>query len=122
MICKHCGTQIPDGATFCPHCGNEPVENTYQQSAAQTVYRQPVYQQPYDPTTEVMSVGSYIGVFILSAIPIVNIICWIVWLVSANTNKNKKNYIIANIVLFVIGIVLFILVMMIASVFDISLS
>ena len=72
-------------------------------------YQQPPYQQPYqapyqpmpvyDDTREVMSIGSYIGMFILSAIPIVNIICWIVWLVSPNTNKNKKNFILAQIII-----------------------
>ena len=75
------------------------------------------YQQPYaDPTTEVMSVGSYIGMFILSAIPIVNIICWIVWLVSPNTNKNKKNYCIATIILWVISAAIYgILIAIMAS-------
>ncbi|MBR0413854.1 MAG: hypothetical protein IJI67_02135 [Clostridia bacterium] len=69
---------------------------------------QPGYSQPaVDPTTEVLSVGSYIGMFILSAIPIVNIICWIVWLVSPNTNKNKKNYCIATIILWVITMIVY---------------
>lgn len=102
-----------------PQVNQQPVQPVYQQqSYQQQSYQQPVYNQPpYDPTTEVMSVGSYIGMFILSAIPIVNLICWIVWLVSPNTNRNKKNYIIANIVLFVIGVVLFILVAIIAGAF-----
>lgn len=77
----------------------------------QNGYQQPMYQVPpqqpyYDPTSQVMSVGEYIGLFILSAIPIVNIICWIVWLCSPNTNKNKKNYVIANIIIWVISVVL----------------
>lgn len=71
-------------------------------------YQQPPYQQPYqpappapafDPTTQVMSIGSYIGMFILSSIPLVNVICWIVWLCSPSTNKNKKNFIWATIIL-----------------------
>lgn len=76
-------------------------------------YQQPPYQQPYqapyqpmpvyDDTREVMSIGSYIGMFILSAIPIVNIICWIVWLVSPNTNKNKKNFILAQIIIIAVS-------------------
>ena len=80
-------------------------------------YQQPQYQQPpqqpyqapyqpmpqYDPTTEVMSIGSYIGMIILSSIPVVNIICWIVWLVSPNTNKNKKNFILAEIIMIAIS-------------------
>lgn len=95
----------------------QPVQPQYQQPV-QPQYAQPVqpqYVQTYDPTTAVMSVGSYIGMFILSAIPIVNIICWIVWLVSPNTNKNKKNYCIATIVLWAIGVVLSIIVSIIAS-------
>ena len=89
----------------------QPAQNTYQPyNAAQTQngqyppqYQMPGYQQPYyDKTREVMSVGSYIGMFFINMIPVVNIICWIVWLVSSNTNKNKKNYIIANIVFSVI--------------------
>ena len=95
----------------------------------QPVYQQPVYQQPpvqpqpvFDPTTQVMSVGSYIGMFIVSAIPIVNVICWIVWLVSPNTNRNKKNYIIATIVLWVIGLVLSIVLSVILAAFGVSIA
>lgn len=100
-----------------PVAPQQPVQPQYQQPV-QPQYAQPVqpqYVQTYDPTTAVMSVGSYIGMFILSAIPIVNIICWIVWLVSPNTNKNKKNYCIATIVLWAIGVVLSIIVSIIAS-------
>lgn len=71
----------------------------------QPQYQQPIYQQPYDPTTEVMSIGSYILMFILSAIPVINIICWIVWLVSPNTNKNKKNFIWAQIIMVAVAYV-----------------
>ena len=71
----------------------------------QPQYQQPIYQQPYDPTTEVMSIGSNILMFILSAIPVVNIICWIVWLVSPNTNKNKKNFIWAQIIMVAVAYV-----------------
>ena len=59
----------------------------------------------YDPTTQVMSIGQYVGMFILSALPVVNLICWIVWLCSPNTNKNKKNFIWANIIVWVISVV-----------------
>ncbi|MBR2590303.1 MAG: hypothetical protein IKE65_05215 [Clostridia bacterium] len=99
-------------------------QNYVQQPVAQQNYvqrpvaQQPVYvqQQPaYDPTKEVMSVGSYIGTFILSSIPVVNIICWIVWLISSKTNKNKKNYLIACIVLWIIGVLVSIIACLIAS-------
>ena len=92
-------------------------------------YQQPQYQQPpqqpyqaphqpmpvYDDTREVMSIGSYIGMFILSAIPIVNIICWIVWLVSPNTNKNKKNFILAQIIIIAVSYAVAILACVVAA-------
>ena len=77
-----------------------PQDNGYYQQPYQAPY-QPMPQ--YDPTTEVMSIGSYIGMIILSSIPVVNIICWIVWLVSPNTNKNKKNFILAEIIMIAIS-------------------
>lgn len=93
----------------------QPQQPQYQQYSAQpgyqaqTQYQQPVYQPPfYDPTTQVMSVGSYIGFFLISAIPIVNLIYWIVCLVSSNTNKNKKNLIIAEIIIYAVMIVIYI--------------
>ena len=90
------GAQPQNGQYNQPYGGQYPPQ-----------YQYPQYQQPYyDKTGEVMSVGSYIGMFFINMIPIVNIICWIVWLVSPNTNKNKKNYIIANIVFsIIVGVV-----------------
>lgn len=84
-------------------------------------YQQPSYQAPYQPmpvyddTREVMSIGSYIAMFILSAIPIVNIICWIVWLVSPNTNKNKKNFILAQIIIIAVSYAVAILACVVAA-------
>ena len=87
------------------------------------VYQQPVYQQPiYDPTREVMSVGSYVFMFILLSIPVVNVICWIVWLVSPDTNKNKKNYVIANIIIYAISVGVLILAGIVMAALGISLA
>ncbi|MBP5294482.1 MAG: zinc-ribbon domain-containing protein [Lachnospiraceae bacterium] len=60
MFCPKCGSQVADGASFCPVCGNplntmptrsaEPAPNTYQQyQQPAPQYQQPVpqYQQPY---------------------------------------------------------------------------
>ena len=86
-------------------------------------YQQPVYQQPvYDPTKEVMSVGSYVLMFILLSIPVVNVICWIVWLVSPDTNKNKKNYVIANIIIYAISVGILILAVIVMAALGISLA
>lgn len=81
-------------------------QQPYQQQPLQQQPLQQIFYQSYDPTKEVMSVGAYIGMFILSAIPVINVICWIVWLCSSNTNKNKKNYVKANIVLWLLTLVI----------------
>ena len=95
----------------------QPPQPQYQQ------YQQPVYQQPvYDPTKEVMSVGSYVLMFILLSIPVVNVICWIVWLVSPDTNKNKKNYVIANIIIYAISVGILILAVIVMAALGISLA
>ena len=95
----------------------QPPQPQYQQ------YQQPVYQQPiYDPTKEVMSVGSYVLMFILLSIPVVNVICWIVWLVSPDTNRNKKNYVIANIIIYAISVGVLILAGIVMAALGISLA
>ena len=106
-----------------PYQAPQPQQQAYR---PQPQYQQPPYmvnqpqQQPVvvrdvDRTREVMSVGSYIGTFILSSIPVVNLICWIVWLVSPSTNKNKKNFLIACIIIWLIGIVLSVIGVIIAT-------
>ena len=85
---------------------NDYYQNQQFQPPYQQNYQPPVYNSSYDPTKEVMSVGSYILMFILSGIPIVNVVCWVTWLVSPNTNKNKKNFIKAQIVMWIIGAVI----------------
>ena len=95
----------------------QPPQPQYQQ------YQQPVYQQPvYDPTKEVMSVGSYVLMFILLSIPVVNVICWIVWLVSPDTNKTKQNYVIANIIIYAISVGILILAVIVMAALGISLA
>lgn len=91
--------EVPNGPI---HQQNPNRQGNYQQP-----YQPPYQPAPpaYDPTTQVMSIGQYVGMFILSALPVVNLICWIVWLCSPNTNKNKKNFIWANIIMWVISVV-----------------
>ena len=102
---------------------NQPQQPQPQYQPPQPQYQPPVYQQPvYDPTREVMSVGSYVLMFILLSIPVVNVICWIVWLVSPDTNRNKKNYVIANIIIYAISVGVLILACIVMAALGISLA
>ncbi len=61
----------------------------------------------YVPQEEEMSVGAWIGTLILTCIPIVNLICLIVWAVGGSGSKKaRKNWAIAQLVIMIIGIVL----------------
>ncbi len=87
----------------------QPQYQAPQYQAPQPQYQQPQYQAPQpqtvvynqfgdDPAKKVVGIGEWIVLFLVSCIPLVNVIMWIVWLVSGNTPKSKKNYIIASII------------------------
>lgn len=130
MFCEKCGNTIPENSKFCASCGakvelaedaDQVVEPTPQPAVAPTPPPAPrPAPQPVPPQySEVnsnynkkgnlvkpLSVGSYIGMFILLAIPIVNLIMLLVWSFSDSTNINKKHFAIGYLIVILIGIVL----------------
>ena len=65
-----------------------------QQQYQQPYQQQPPYGQPYQQpvyTEEPISTGSYMLMFLLLMIPIVNLICMIVWACGGSSKKNKVN-------------------------------
>lgn len=132
MFCEKCGSALLDGAKFCGNCGAiaEPSKPAYTGSAQysapppdnsgsgqyspppppysppQQTYYPPQQNYPAPSNTEPLRIGQYIGMFILSAIPIVNIIMLFVWGFGSSGNLNKKNYARAALILIAIGIVL----------------
>ena len=80
-------------------------QQQYYQPQQQQQYYQPQNVAPsYDNTSKPVTVGKWVCLLILSAIPVVNIICWIVWLCSSTTNKSIKNFLVAEIVVYAICI------------------
>ena len=74
------------------------------------------YVPPYARQNTDMSVGSWIGTLILSAIPIVGFICLIVWAVSSSPEKrSRKNWAIAQFVLTLITVAIGILIYVITG-------
>ena len=57
-------------------------------------------------TNQIVGIGEWILTFILLAIPIVNLVMLIVWLVRKKTKKSKKNFLLAELILFLIGALL----------------
>jgi len=127
--CTKCGTQVADGVKFCTSCGSpmgvaqsqaapqQPQQQAAQpqpqpQQQTQQVYAQQPYVQPqpqYAPaspavyTEEPISTGGYIGIFFLLMIPVVNLICLIVWACGGCNKKNKTNLSRAMLVWMLIG-------------------
>jgi len=75
--------------------------------------------QRYGP---VMTVGDWVGTFLLSGIPIVGFILLIVWAFDSNTNTNKKNYARAVLLLGAIGVAIWFVAAIILGSFAAMLS
>ncbi len=91
----------------------QPVQQaaTVQPPVQQPMAAQPVYApQPVAPAAvyqeEPISTGSYIGIFFLMMIPIVNLIFLIVWACGGCAKRNKTNLARALLVWMLIGAVL----------------
>lgn len=71
--------------------------------------QQPEYRPPAFPEdTSPLSVGSYLVMLIVSAIPLVGLIMMFVW-GFGNSNRNRKNFARASLILTAVGIVIFLL-------------
>ena len=66
---------------------------------------------------KVLRIKDWLKVLIIFMIPIVNIVMWIVWLVSEKTNLNLKNYLIASLIL--IGIFLLLWIILFFGIFGV---
>lgn len=69
----------------------------------------PQYAQPYQQpvyTEEPISTGSYVLMFLLLMIPIVNFICIIVWACGGSSKKNKVNLSRAMLIWMLIGAII----------------
>lgn len=76
----------------------------YQDTDTHPKEARPAVGSPYEP----ISIGTFLLVLLVSAIPVVNIIVMIVWAVSSQ-KVNLKNYAIAMLIWYAISIVLLIL-------------
>jgi len=61
---------------------------------------------PVELRDQPMTVLGWLGTMLIMAIPIVNIVMFFVWILSSNTNKSKRSYFIASLIIFVVMMVL----------------
>ena len=93
--CKKCGGTVKAEDSFCMHCGS-PLEK-------EEAVKEKIVD---DRKAEVLSVWDYLLMLILMAIPVVNIIVCILWIVGKNGSPNRRNFAKAWMILAVVGTLL----------------
>ena len=126
--CTNCGKPLKEGMKFCTSCGTPVKGGASAKPAApvksETAKPEPVaaapakppapapvtYAPTYAPTyagpDDVMGTGGWFGVIILSAIPIVGLILYLVWAFGTGGNLNRRNYCRASLLMWAIILVL----------------
>jgi DNA mismatch repair ATPase MutL len=92
---------------------NQQAPNSQQQSYNQQA---PNYQQPYNQSYQSynngsqleppLTLGNWIVIMILVAIPCVNIVMLFIWAFGKDVNTSKKNYSRAMLIFMLIGVIL----------------
>ena len=114
QFCNTCGSSMDANATFCTNCGTTKSASTQQYANPAPNYvppvQQPYYQQPVQTNfqnnamnSQPLGVGQYIGMMIVSGIPLVGFIMLLVWSFGSNANINKKNYARAVLIVAIVG-------------------
>lgn len=143
MFCEQCGKDIPENSKFCAGCGakvepvaevSAPVESEVEQPTPppQTEQAPPPPPPPTPPPVQPvpvpsarynsgdnlikpLGIGSYIGILILMAIPIINLVMLLVWSFSDTVNLNKKHFAIAVLIMLLISILISIALVILAA-------
>ncbi|MEI6132192.1 MAG: hypothetical protein WCQ41_05140 [Bacillota bacterium] len=131
--CESCGSAYDSNSSFCTNCGKaninynasapsqnptyQPAPPQFQQAPYQATPPQPGPTYPgYYPGPDLnapLSVGQYVGMFLINAIPLVGFIVLLVWAFSGSTNTNKKNFARANLIILLIVLVIYIAIILI---------
>ena len=123
MKCTQCGTENPQGTSFCSSCGaplpKEENGTDLFTGAQQTPAPAPQPQQTVIPDNyKPISPIGYVGYMVLFSIPLIGFIMLLVF-AFGGSNKNVKNYARGTLILMIIIVVVSVLL---SVVFGVSLS
>ena len=105
--------QRPIQPAYMPPQPQRPIQPVYTPPPQPQYYAQPPYN-PMQANREPLGVGSYIGMFFLSAIPLVGFIMLLVWAFGGDVNLNRKNYARAILIMALIGVAIGVIFFLIA--------
>lgn len=130
MFCENCGAKLPDNAGYCPVC-RTPIGGGRPAAGASPAYLQAQQQQrfynqmpAYNPALalrEPLGVGSFLGMLILSSLPLVGFILLLVWAFGGSVNQNKQNLARAYLLLSLITLAIGVIVTILSFAFGVSL-
>jgi hypothetical protein len=113
MKCPSCGAELPYELAYCPECG-QPTKPAEPQSVSQpdeSPYARSVVHAtktpPQNPTTP-MGLFAFAGMWLLLLIPVVNVFLLFRWAFHKRININKRNCARALLLLWVLGLALFV--------------
>lgn len=100
MNCPHCGALLETHQPFCTNCGQTVAQSPVpaQTVPVQHTVQNPVPMHPIYPTLQVpedhkpISPMGYLGYTLLYCIPIVGIICLLIFGFGGTKNINVRNY------------------------------
>ena len=98
-VCKKCGGTVKAEDSFCMHCGM-PLEKE------EPFKEEPIKEEKKEEKGDVLSVWDYLLMLIILAIPLVNIVVCIFWIIGKNGSPNRKNLAKAWMILAVAGTLL----------------
>lgn len=137
MICRNCGGEYPDYKDNCPNCGtrNPNVSYNSQYSAPQNSgnrnggqygYQQPVntvyVNEPDVHYDEHVSIGGWIGRWLVMCIPIVNIIMLFVWAFGGSRKYSLKTWARARLLLALIVIIALLITVIVLAVSGVNVQ
>ena len=96
-VCKNCGGAVKAEDSFCMHCGM-PLEK-------EETFKEETIKEN-ENKTDVLSVWDYLLMLIILAIPVVNVIVCIFWIIGKNGSPNRRNLAKAWMILVVVGTLL----------------
>ena len=96
-VCKKCGGAVKMEDRFCMHCGMPLEEESVKEERT---------EEQFEEKADVLTMWEYLLILILMAIPVVNVIVCIFWIVGKNGNPNRRNFAKAWMVLAVVGTLL----------------
>ena len=98
-VCKKCGGTVKAEDSFCMHCGM-PLEKE------EPFKEETIKEEKKEEKGDVLSVWDYLLMLIILAIPVVNVIVCIFWIIGKNVSPNRRNLAKAWMILAVVGTLL----------------